>query len=49
MKNVLLEPKKEFEIRNNKEYKVKSIVNSMIYNKKVESKMKKGYPEEKST
>lgn len=29
--NALLEPKREFEARNNKKYKVKAIVNSAMY------------------
>lgn len=37
--NTLLEPKRKFEAKNNKKYKVKSIVNSMMYGKKVESQL----------
>ncbi len=33
--NKLLKLKKEFESRNNKEYKVKVIINSIMYDKKV--------------
>lgn len=53
----LPEPEKEFEAENNKEYKVKSIIDSMVYEKKAKNKLpglyylvlKKNYLEKKST
>ncbi len=35
--NTLLKSEKKFKARNNKEYKVKLIVNSVVYDKKVEN------------
>ncbi len=57
MNKTLLESQKEFEAKENKEYKVELIVNSAIYDKKAKSQMPgfyylvlwKGFPEEKST
>ncbi len=55
--NAQLEPKKEFNAKNNKKYEVKSIINNMVYSKEVESQIPelyylilwKSYPEEKNT
>lgn len=35
----LSEPKKKFRAKNNKDYKVKSIINSTMYGKKAENKL----------
>ena len=51
----LLKPEKEFEARNNKEYEVKVIINSMVYGHKIENYLPglyylvlwKGYSEKK--
>ncbi len=53
----LPEPKKEFEARDNKEYKVEAIINSAVYSQQANNQMPdlyylvswKGYPEEKNT
>lgn len=55
--NALLKPKREFDARDNKNPKVKSIIDSTIYGKKIENQLLdlyflvlwKGYIEEKST
>lgn len=41
--NALLELKRKFEARDNKHYKIKSIVNSVVYDKEAESKMSSLY------
>ncbi len=54
--NALLKPEKKFEAGNNKKYKVKSIVNSTVYDKEAESQLSslyylvlwKGYLEEEN-
>lgn len=35
--NVLLEPEREFEAKDNMRYKVESIINSVVYGKKIKS------------
>ena len=53
----LLEPKKEFEAGDNKEYEVKAIIDSAVYDQQANIQMPslyylvlwKGYPEEKNT
>ncbi len=37
--DALPEPEKEFESRNNKKYQVKSIIDSVVYNKEANNKM----------
>lgn len=37
MNNILSKPKSKFKVRNNKKYEVKSIINSMVYDKEVKS------------
>ena len=42
--HILPKPEKEFETRNNnKEYKVKSIIDNMIYNKKINNQLPNFY------
>ncbi len=53
----LPEPEKEFEIGDNKEYEVKAIIDSAVYNQQANNQMPglyylvlwKGYPEEENT
>ncbi len=37
--NTLLEPKREFEAKNNKKYKVESIIDNVVYSKKAENQL----------
>lgn len=37
--NTLLELKREFEVKKNKEYEIKSIVDSVVYSKKLTSQL----------
>ena len=57
MNELFLEPEPEFDVGNNKEYKVEVIKNSIVYAKKAERYLSglyclvfwKDYPKEKST
>lgn len=37
--SLLLELKREFKVKNNKKYKIKAIVDSTVYNKKINNQM----------
>ena len=41
--NALLDPEKKFKAKNNKKYKIKSIIDSTIYNKKVKNQLPSFY------
>ncbi len=55
--NILPESKRIFEIRDNKKYKLKSVINSVMYNKEIKSQLLgfyylvlwKGYPKKENT